>query len=153
MPADGSGPPTPLIHAPGLERLGVVSPDGRWIAYLSDEAGRMELFVQSFPVPGAKYQVSSGGAAYVTISWARGGKELMFVAADGFTVMSTDVTTGASFHAGEPRALFKLRADLVAVDFAPDGERILVSSPVGLPQSPSIAVEMNWLSLLRSHAP
>ena len=151
--ADGAGPPVPFLHSSGLERFGVVSPDGHWIAYDSDEAGRMEVFVQSFPVPGAKYQVSNGGVVYGNTRWTRGGKELMWMAADGFTVMSAEVATGASFHAGEPRALFKLRADLVGVDFAPDGERILASTPVGRLQSPSITLEMNWPALLRSQAP
>ena len=103
--ADGASPPVPFLHASGLERYGVASPDGRWIAYYSDLAGRMELFVQSFPAPGAKYQVSNGGANDATTRWTRGGKELMFMAADGLTVMSAEVATGASFHAGEPRAV------------------------------------------------
>jgi eukaryotic-like serine/threonine-protein kinase len=151
--ADGTTPPVPFLHAAGLERYGVVSPDGRWIAYNSDEAGRTELFVQSFPVPGAKYQVSSGGVVYNNTRWTRGGKELMFVAADGFTVMSAEVATGASFHAGEPRALFKLRSDLIGVDFSPDGERILATTPAGQLQSPLIMLEMNWPVLLGSKAP
>ena len=150
--ADGTEQPKPFLRAAGLERLGVVSPDGRWIAYCSNEAGRMELFVQSFPVPGAKYQVSSGGASNTATTWVRNGKGLMFIAADGFTVMSTEVTTGAAFRAGESRGLFKLRADFVSVDFAPDGERILAASPVGGVQAPSITVELNWPSLLKSQA-
>ncbi len=153
LSADGASPPVPFLHASGLERSGVVSPDGRWIAYYADEPGRMELFVQSFPAPGAKYQVSNGGAANMTTRWTRGGMELMFVAADGFTVMSAEVATGASFRAGEPRALFKLRSDFVGVDFSPDGERILASSPVGRLQSPLITLEMNWPALLGSPAP
>ncbi len=151
--AEGASPPVPFLHASGLERYGVVSPDGRWIAYYSDEPGRLEQFVQSFPVPGAKYQVSNGGVTYATTRWTRGGKELMFVAADGLTIMSAEVATGGSFHAGEPRALFKLRADFVGVDFAPDGERILASLPVGQLQSPSITLEMNWAAQLRVQAP
>ena len=150
--ADGTAPPQPFLHAAGLERQGVVSPDGRWIAYGSNEAGRIEVFVQSFPVPGAKYQVSSAGASNGSTAWVKNGKELMFMAADGFTVMSAEVTTGASFHAGEPRELFKLRADFVAADFAPDGERILVVAPVGRVQIPSVTVELNWPSLLKSRA-
>ena len=77
----------------------------------------------------------------------------MFIAADGLTVMSAEVATGASFHADEPRPLFKLRADYVGSDFAPDGERILVSTPVGRLQSPSITLEMYWPAQLRSQAP
>lgn len=153
LSADGASPPVPFLHASGLERYGVISPDGRWIAYYSDEAGRMELLVQSFPAPGAKYQVSNGGANDATTRWTRGGKELMFMAADGLTVMSAEVATGASFHAGDPRALFKLRADFVGVDFSPDGERIMASTPVGRLQSPLITLEMNWPSLLRSQTP
>ena len=75
------------------------------------------------------------------------------MAADGFTVMSAEVTTGASFHAGEPRELFKLRADFVAVEFAPDGERILAVAPVGRLQTPSVTLELNWPSLLKSPTP
>lgn len=153
LSADGASPPVPFLHASGLERYGVVSPDGLWIAYLSDEPGRMELFVQSFPVPGAKYQVSSGGGNYSTIRWTRGGKELMFLAGDGLTVMAAEVAAGASFHAGEPRALFKLRAHFVGVDFSPDGERVLATTPVGALQSPTITIEMNWATQLRSPAP
>jgi len=146
--ADGSLKVTPLLHAPGSERQGVVSPDGRWIAYNSDEGGRMELFVQSFPSPGAKYQVTSGGATNVTNRWTRNGRELMFLAGDGLTVMATDVTTGPSFRAGAPHTLCRLRPDLVAVDFAPDGERILVAAPAGEPLAHSITIEVNWAAQL-----
>jgi Tol biopolymer transport system component len=149
LAADGRSAPIPFLHAPGLQRLGMVSPDGRWIAYNSDESGRMELFVQSFPTPGAKYQVSSSGATNGTTRWTRGGKELMFMAVDGFTVMTADVALGASFRAGEPRVLFKLRPDFVGVDFTPDGERILATSPAGATLTPSITIDVNWPAQLR----
>jgi Tol biopolymer transport system component len=146
--ADGSFKVTPVLHALGSERQGVVSPDGRWIAYNSDEAGRMELFVQSFPSSGAKYQVTSGGATNTTNRWTKNGKELMFLAGDGLTVMAADVTTGASFRAGAPHALCRLRPDITAVDFTPDGERILVAAPAGEPLPPSITIEVNWAAQL-----
>ena len=118
------------------------------MAYHCDESGRMELFVQSFPSPGAKYQVSSGGTTILRTRWTRGGKELMFVAGDGITVMAVDVTTGATFRAGTPHELFKLRSDVVGSDFSPDGERILAAVPAGQPQALSITVELNWLAAI-----
>jgi Tol biopolymer transport system component len=148
VPQDGKSEPVPLVHTPFAERRGVVSPDGKWLAYHSDEAGRMELFVQSFPGPGAKYQVSSGGSNSLTTRWTRGGKELMFQAGDRLTVMAADVTTGAAFRAGAPRELFKLRSDVVGVEFAPDGERILAAVPAGQPQAHSITLEMNWVAAM-----
>jgi Tol biopolymer transport system component len=148
VPADGKGGPVPLLHTPSSERQGVVSPDGHWIAYTSDESGPGELFVQSFPVPGAKYQLTSGGASNYNLRWSKGGKELMFLAGDSLTVMAIDVTTGASFRAGAPHQLFKLRPDFVGYDFAPDGEDVLVVAPPGAPLSPSITIDVNWASQL-----
>jgi serine/threonine protein kinase len=148
LPLDGKSQPVPLIHTPVSEGPGEVSPDGRWIAYYSEEAGRPELFVQSFPVTGAKYQVSSGGVSSatgaITPRWTRGGRELMFVGGDGLTVMAVDVTTGPTFHAGIPRELFKLRSDFVGIDFPPDGERILTVAPAGTPQAASITIDLSW---------
>jgi serine/threonine protein kinase/Tol biopolymer transport system component len=148
VPADGKGAPVPFLHTPVSERQGVVSPDGRWIAYTSDESGPAELFVQSFPVPGAKYQLTSSGAQNYNIRWTQGGKELMYLAGDGLTLMTIDVTTGASFRAGAPHELFKLRPDWVGYDFAPDGERVLVVAPPGAPLPPSITIDVNWASQL-----
>jgi serine/threonine protein kinase/Tol biopolymer transport system component len=148
LPTDGRSEPIPFVHTRFEERGGMVSPDGKWMAYHSDESGRMELFVQSFPSPGAKHQVSSGGTTILRTRWTRGGKELMFVAGDGLTVMAVDVTTGATFHAGTPRELFKLRSDVVGSDFSPDGERILAAVPAGQPQALSITVELNWLEAI-----
>jgi len=145
---DGKSESTPFVHTRFEEREGVVSPDGKWMAYHCDESGRMELFVQSFPIPGAKYQVSSGGTLINDTRWTRDGKELMFRAGDGLTLMAVDVTTGAAFRAGAPHELFKLRSDVLGIDFAPDGERILAAVPAGQPQALSITVEMNWLAAI-----
>jgi hypothetical protein len=72
----------------------------------------------------------------------------MFLAGDSLTVMAVDVTTGASFRAGAPHELFKLRPDFVGYDFAPDGEHVLVVAPPGAPLSPSITIDVNWASQL-----
>jgi Tol biopolymer transport system component len=145
---DGKAAPVPFLHGPSSERQGEVSPDGRWIAYNSDESGPNELFVQSFPIPGAKYQVTSRGATNYNIGWTKAGRELMYLAGDGLTLMAVDVTTGSTFRAGAPHELFKIRPDYVGFDFSPDGERVLVVGPAGNPVSPSITIEVNWASQL-----
>jgi dipeptidyl aminopeptidase/acylaminoacyl peptidase len=155
LPLDGKSGPIPYMYAPAAEGQGEVSPDGNWLAYYSDEAGRRELFVQSFPRSGAKHQVSSGGANTTTSNgtprWTRGGKELMFLAGDGTTVMAVDVTTGTEFRAGAPRELFKLRSDVVGIDFAADGERILTTAPAGRPKDASISIDIHWPAQLEPH--
>jgi Tol biopolymer transport system component len=152
LPLDGKGEPTLLLHTPATEDSPAVSPDGRWIAYNSDEGGRKELFVQSFPGLGAKYQVSSGGtistAGLSAPRWTRGGKELVFLAADGVTVVAVEVTAGTTFKAGVPVELFKLRPDVVSIDVAPDGEHILTAAPVGRAQDATITIDINWPSEL-----
>ncbi len=145
---DGKSPFVPFLHGPGLQRLGVVSPDGRWIAYVSDESGRIEVFVQAYPALGAKYQVSSSGAANIVVRWTKGGKELIFLGADGISVMAAEVAPGPTFHAGEPRLLFKLRSDVLTPDVSPDGQRILAPLPVGSAITPSITIDVNWTSQL-----
>jgi hypothetical protein len=121
-----------------------VSPDGRWIAYLSDETGRLELFVQSFPTPGAKYQVTTGGATNNLLRWTKSGREIVFASSDGQTIMSVEVAAGPSFRSGVPRELFKIRSDCVGLDATPDGERFMVVAPTGPPVVPSITIDVNW---------
>ncbi len=146
LPGDSKGPAVPFLNSRSSEREAEVSPDGRWIAYSSDEAGRFEEFVQSFPLPGAKYQVTSGGATNFNVRWTKNGKELMFLGGDGLTVLAVDVTTGTSFRAGAPRELFKLRPDFLWYDITPDGERLLVCAPLGLPVPALITIDVNWAS-------
>jgi hypothetical protein len=68
----------------------------------------------------------------------------MVLGSDGRTVMAADVAIGATFHAGAPHELFKLRPDFTGWDFNPDGERVLVVAPAGPPKAPAIAVDVNW---------
>ena len=85
----------------------MLSPDGRWLAYVSDESGRYEVYVQSFPGGGGKRQVSTGGG--IGPRWRGDGKELFYHAPDG-KLMAVPVKSGASFEAGAPVALFEFRA-------------------------------------------
>ena len=81
-----------------------VSPDGKWLAYVSDESGRYEVYVTAFPGPGGKWQVSSGGVDRVSsgLSWSSDGKELYFSSAD--KIMAAPIQNTESFQFGTPQA-------------------------------------------------
>ena len=130
------------------------SPDGHWLAYVSDESRRgHEVFVQSFPA-GGKFLVSSNGG--VQPRWRRDGKELFYIATDG-TLMAVDVKTAPAFERGNPHALFdpQIRdggtTQLVfRYDVAPDGQRFLVNTE-GQAETVAepITVVLNWQAGLK----
>ncbi len=142
--------PVSYLSTPFNERWGTISPDGRWMAYYSDESGRWELYVQSFPAPGSKYQVSSTGCGFALFSaWVRDGRELIWIGEDGATLMAADVQTSPTFKAGAPHKLFKLQTGAgLGIDVTRDGQRVLGPVPVGEALTSMIIVEMNWTGAL-----
>jgi Tol biopolymer transport system component len=131
-------------------RVGVVdepsfSPDGRWVAYDSDESGRFEIYVKRFPPTGDVWHISTAGG--VQPHWRNDGRELFFLALDG-TLTSVDVRVSDVIEAGQPRALFRTRvvvsggADQYAV--TPDGQRFLVMQPFGEYRMMPFAAVLNW---------
>jgi serine/threonine protein kinase len=140
--ADGKG--TPFLQSAANETLGRFSPDGRWIAYVSNESGKEEVYVVPFPGPGGGWQISTaGGRAPI---WTRGGREIVYQA-PGDEIMAVDVSTAPTFQAGIPKALFKthLRPPPGGqFDVTPDGERFLVNlRPVEQVSDPMTLVQ-NW---------
>jgi hypothetical protein len=120
---------------------GDVSPDGRWLAYTSDESGQSEVYVTSFPVPGARHRVSSEGG--LGPAWVRGGRELLFGAPPTRT-MAVDVSTDGGFHAGVPHQLFTAPKEMHGEDVTRDGNRFLVALP-GEPRPPwHLTVLVDW---------
>jgi eukaryotic-like serine/threonine-protein kinase len=128
-----------------------ISPDGHWIAYTSDETGRLEIYVQSFPTPtGGRYPISPGGGDQP--SWRRDGKELFYIALDR-KLMAVPVTAGAAFESQPARALFQSRMDVPSITAArnnyaaaADGQKFLVYTlSDALSSSPMTAV-INWSS-------
>ena len=95
-----------IANTPAEEVLAALSPDAQWVAYQTNESGRFEVVVQPFPDGGGKWQVSMAGG--VAPRWRADGKELYFLAPDA-TLMALPVTTGSSFEAGAPVALFPTR--------------------------------------------
>jgi len=107
LPLFGDRKPFPYLQTAFNERTAKLSPNGEWLAYVSDETRRNEVYVQTFPTPGGKWQVSTDGG--VLPVWSRDGKELFFIGADGkLTAVEVkgDVKGGAKFEAGASKALF-----------------------------------------------
>ncbi len=143
LPVEGERKPTPILKSRFNEGIGLISPDGHWLSYISDESGRSEVYVQSFPSPGSKYQVTTSGSLYSW--WSKNGKEMLISGLDG-TILSVDVQTGASFKAGAPRVLFKPRQDTLWMAPTSDLQRFIQVVPVGAAAPNSITVVVNWMA-------
>ena len=127
-----------------------LSPNGRWIAYDSNESGRDEVYVQAFPGKGGgRWQVSKGGGQPC---WRADGKEIYYLGSDD-TLMAADVRTEGTFDAGTPHPLFKARFKSTtgaSYDAAPDGQRFLVNSLKEDDRSGrSTTVVLNWPAAFR----
>jgi len=144
--------PRPLLQSPFIEREGQFSPDGKWLAYSSDESGRYEIYVRGFSAavsaPGGKWQVSTAGGQQPR--WRGDGKELFYIAPDRkLMAVSTD-TTGGSFRAGSPQALFETRLPLSTAlssflyDATADGRRFLMADQMGDAAPSPMTVVINW---------
>jgi eukaryotic-like serine/threonine-protein kinase len=140
--------PRVVANTPAQEVLAQFSPDGRWVAYQTNESGRFEVVVQPFPNASGKWQVSTAGGA--APRWRADGRELYFLAPDA-TMMAVPVTTaGTSFEAGTPVALFPTRivdggtVTTVGPQYAVarDG-RFLINQPVAVAAAP-ITLILNW---------
>jgi len=135
-PMEGDNKPVSWLVTPFNERSATFSPDMRWIAYLSDESGRLELYVRPFTPPGSessatggKWQVSKDGANIANPKWRADGKEIIFHAPDG-SPMAVDVIGSApAFKAGIPKRLFAAQPTSGPWDVTADGKRFLMAVP------------------------
>jgi serine/threonine protein kinase len=150
----GDDPPRPFLNTRFAEQDGKFSPNGRWVAYRSNESGRLELYVQSFPEPRTKVRVSTSGAGpsftfWTQPIWSKDGKELLYVGGDGLTIMSVPVETEPTFRAGTPRALFRLPREYVGFD-SRYGQMFLVVHR-GEEHGLSLTVVRNWTAQATEH--
>jgi Tol biopolymer transport system component len=130
MPVAG-GEPTRFLTSKGSESNGQISPDGKWVAYASDESGNWEIYVTSFPSAAGKWQVSRGGGTEPR--WGGDGKEIFYIGPRGM-LMAVPVNSASAFVTGTPAPLFQVygrapisSTDVFTYDVAKDGKRFLVN--------------------------
>ncbi len=152
---EGERKETLLLNSPFDETSPELSPDGKWLAYMADDTGKYEIYVQSFADgklgSDRKLISTTGGRMPV---WRRDGKELFFIGADG-AMMSTSIKTGdGSFEFTPPQSLFKTRMlahynSTHEFDISPDGQRFLIGTLIGDTKAPPPTVVLNWPALLK----
>jgi dipeptidyl aminopeptidase/acylaminoacyl peptidase len=148
-PQFGDRKPFPYLQSPFNEQNGVFSPDGHWIAYVSDESGHDEVYVRAFPLSGGKWPISAGGGSEP--NWRHDGTELFYLAANR-NLVTVPVKAGqATFEPGTPKALFPVPGNLSrrrSYAVGSTGQRFLVSRPVREVTATPITVVTNWQAAL-----
>jgi eukaryotic-like serine/threonine-protein kinase len=162
LPPTGDRKPAPLMNTPFIERDGQISPDGKWLAYASDETGQREIYIRPFPNGEGKYQVSTGGGTYPR--WRRDGKELFyFISVLNPKLMSVTINpSGATVQSGTPQELFDTKSvtqmaghqlSWLPYDISADGQRFLIARSAenlsGDTATIPISVVLNWKRLLK----
>jgi Tol biopolymer transport system component len=139
-----------LLESGFVETHGRFAPGGRWFAYASNESGQLEVYVDRFPIRGAKHTVSTSGGRWPR--WSRDGRELFYVG-PGNQLMTVPVrTTGDRVTIGTPRLLFTLRPrppvrlDAYPYDVSPDGQRFVVNTLVEDTSASTITLVLNWVA-------
>ena len=147
--------PKTFLATTGILRNGQFSPDRKWVAYNSNETGKWEIYVTSFPEVRGKWQISTNGGEQPR--WRGDGKELFYLSSDGH-VMAVPVNTGVSFSTGgAPVALFQANPrqpvsylDIFAYDVTRDGQRFLINTDVKPADTVPITVVLNWTAGLKT---
>jgi dipeptidyl aminopeptidase/acylaminoacyl peptidase len=146
---------SPFLVTASNERSPAFSPNGKWLAYVSDEPGRDEVFIRPYPGPGKVWSVSNAGGREPV--WSRDGRELFYRSADQVVAVSISEAPGLTI--GPPRALFGNRADIYfapsgsqSYDVGPDGRFVMTDADVtAAPRAVNVSV--NWLDDLRRKVP
>ncbi len=142
---------TQFLKASSTLKNARFSPDGKWVAYSSNESGRWEIYVTSFPEAQGKWQVSNAGGDQP--KWRSDGKELFYLSNDG-KIMAVPVKTGANFDAGTPMALFQANSkemistsEQFSYDVSKDGQKFLINTQLKTAVAP-MSVVLNWSTKL-----
>ncbi|MFZ0759904.1 MAG: protein kinase [Candidatus Sulfotelmatobacter sp.] len=145
LPLFGDGKPFPIVQSAFEERDAAVSPDGKWMAYQSNESGRREVYITAFPTGGAKWQVSSNGGA--TPKWRKDGKEVFFLDA-GDDLVAVDVSaSGNAVRLGAPHILFQavgIERSYGPFDVTADGKKFLINSGNLKEGAEPMTLVLNW---------
>ena len=152
VPAAGGGKPYPVVQTPHSERFGRFSPDGRWIAYTSDESGRLEVYVRRFtpgqPAYGGPWQVSGSGGT--TPVWGPSGKALYYRGMDGKLMIAAVTVDGPTFQRTATRALFdtSITGPDPRFEVLDDSHRFLLIEPILQADPEPLTLVTNWLGSL-----
>jgi eukaryotic-like serine/threonine-protein kinase len=151
LPMTGDKKPFPLLQSPFVEDHARFSPDGHFIAYSSNETGRYEVYVQTFPPSGGKWVISRDGGAQPR--WRRDGKEIFFIAPDR-KLMAADVKlAGSNFEVSVPKPLFQTQIagpiPRNRYDVFGNGQRFLIITPRQENNLTPITVVANWTAGLQ----
>lgn len=154
LPLGGDRKPYVFLQTPFSEGWARFSPDGRWVAYRSDESGRNEVYVAPFSrsggTLGGKWQISTGGGDLPR--WRRDGKEMFYLALDDRLMSVAIDTTGVGFEVGAVRPLFETRAKRglrYSYDVSADGEYFLINTTLEAAEGPITTLVVNWPALLK----
>jgi Tol biopolymer transport system component len=148
VPVSGDAASTPLRSTPANETQGSFSPDGRWLALLSDESDRNEAYVVAFPGPGGKWQISSSGAEWVR--WLPDGSGMVYANPGGDLFLVPISARGSNLEIGTVRPLGGWSRELAVTvrTLAPDGKRFLVGVNVSSNEAPALTLVTNWAAEL-----
>jgi len=151
LPLSGDRKPVPFLATPFNELGGRFSPDGRWMAYASDESGRSEVYARPFPGPGGAVRVSTGAGAWPR--WRQDGREIFYMAEDR-KLMSAEIKAGLQLEVGKVRPLLEARTAGDPLleseyDVTRDGQRFLVNTPIGEKAVSSVTLVLNWTAELK----
>ena len=139
LPTAAGAKPIEVSRTPFNEGGMRFSPNGRWLAYASDESGKPEVYVQSFPPSGFKRQISTAGGQYPR--WSRNGRELFYTSSDGKLNAIAVAEAGSKLETSPPTPLFDVRGD---VALSPDGSRFLTAVRVEDDSARPVTVVLNW---------
>jgi Tol biopolymer transport system component/predicted Ser/Thr protein kinase len=151
LPFTGDRKPSPFLQTQFSEPEGRISPDGRWVGYSSNESGRNEIYVASFPGSGGKWQISTAGGTFPR--WRRDGSEIFYLGPDNKLMVASVSSKGVGFEVGSVKLLFATRivtGGSYKYDVSPDGQRFLLvgAAPEQAASSP-ITIVLNWTAGLR----
>ncbi len=145
LPLFGDRKPVPFLQTPFTETQAKFSPDGRWLAFVSNESRRNEVYVARFPSPDAKWQLSTAGGSQPR--WRSDGTEIFYIAG-GNRLMAAAVKSESSVEVSVVRSLFTIRPRAGAgraYDVSADGQRFLVNALVDVPEPP-VTLVVNWVA-------
>lgn len=153
LPSDGRKP-VPFVRTPFNEEQGRFSPDGRWVAYVSNESGANEVYVRAFTADFSGGSASTGGSVLVSHGggiaprWRGDGGEMFYLGHDG-KMMAVDVSARPEFRVGTPAPLFQVPSGAIVGDVSADGRRFLLVTPAGQSAGPPFTVVLNWTAGLK----